>query len=99
MAYPSYMLNVLFGPQVSVSVGKITPFAHILGGISHITVGSTSLTPSSSDTSFGDAIGGGFDYKLIPTIAWRVQADLVQTRFFSNNQNNFRLATGIAFHF
>ena len=93
------MLNVLFGPQVSVSVGKITPFAHVLGGVSHVNIGSTSLTSSNSDTSFGDAIGGGVDYKLIPFVGWRVQADLVQTRFFSNTQNNFRLATGVVFHF
>jgi len=99
-SHPSeHMLNVLFGPQVSVPVGKLTPFAHILGGVSHVNIGSTSLTSSASDTSFGDAFGGGFDYKLVPMIAWRVQADLLQTRFFSNTQNNFRLATGIAFHF
>jgi hypothetical protein len=98
--HPSeHMLNVLFGPQVSVSVGKITPFAHVLGGVSHVNIGSTSLTSSNSDTSFGDAIGGGVDYKLIPFVGWRVQADLVQTRFFSNTQNNFRLATGVIFHF
>jgi opacity protein-like surface antigen len=94
-----HYLNVLFGPQVSVSVGKITPFAHILGGVSHINVGSTAFTSSTSDTSFGDAIGGGVDYKLIPGLGWRLQADLVQTRFFSTKQNDFRLATGVVFHF
>lgn len=99
-AHPSeHMLNVLFGPQVAVSVGKITPFVHVLGGISHVNIASTSLTSSTSDTSFGDAIGGGLDYKLVPLIGWRVQADLLQTRFFSNTQNNFRLATGIVIHF
>jgi len=28
--------NVLFGPRVSVAVGKFTPFAHALFGASHI---------------------------------------------------------------
>lgn len=99
-AHPSeHMLNVLFGPQVSVSVGKITPLVHVLGGVSHVNISSTSLTSSASDISFGDAIGGGLDYKLIPMIGWRLQADLLQTRFFSNTQNNFRLATGIVVHF
>lgn len=94
-----HYLNVLFGPQVSMSVGKIRPFFHLLGGVSHINVGSTAFSSSTSDTSFGDAIGGGVDYKLIPGLAWRVQADLVQTRFFSTSQKDFRLATGVVFHF
>jgi hypothetical protein len=28
-----------------------------------------------------------------------VQGDMLQTRFFSNTQNNFRLSTGIVLHF
>ena len=94
-----HYLNVLFGPQVSVSVGKITPFFHLLGGVSHINIGSTAFTSSASDTSFGDAVGGGVDYKLIPGLGWRVQADLVQTRFFNASQKDFRLSTGVVFHF
>ena len=52
-----------------------------------------------SDTSFASALGGGIDYRLIHGIGWRVQADMLQTRFFSNTQNNFRLSTGIVLHF
>jgi hypothetical protein len=94
-----HYLNVLFGPQVSVPIGKLTPFARVLIGVSHINIGSTSLSSSTSDTSFGDAVGGGVDYKLIPGLAWRVQADLVQTRFFGTSQKDFRLATGVVFRF
>jgi hypothetical protein len=54
---------------------------------------------SSSDTSFAYALGGGIDYHLIPLISWRVQGDLLQTRFFSNTQNNVRISTGIVVHF
>jgi hypothetical protein len=43
--------------------------------------------------------GRGVDYHLIPLISWRVQADWLQTRFFSNTQNNVRISTGIAIHF
>jgi len=30
---------------------------------------------------------------------WRFQADYLQTRFFSQTQNDFRFSTGIVFHF
>ena len=89
--------SFLFGPRVSASVGKLRPFAHILVGASHMSESSSLL--SSSDTSFAYALGGGVDYHLIPLISWRVQADWLQTRFFSNTQNNVRISTGIAFRF
>ena len=86
--------NYLFGPRVSVLVGKFRPFAEGMIGIGHINV--KGLT---SDTSFASALGGGIDYKLIPAIALRLQGDYVQTRFFSSTQNNLQLATGIVIHF
>lgn len=85
----------VFGPRVSVSVGKIRPFAHYLVGAGHISIGSN----SGSDTSFAQAVGGGIDYKLIPFLAWRFQGDYMQTRFFDGKQNNFRLSTGVVLHF
>ena len=90
--------NFLFGPRVSVSVGKVRPFAHALFGAGHIsTTGSFGL--SDSDTSFAYAMGGGLDYHLIPLISWRVQADMLQDRFFGNTQSNVRISTGIVIHF
>jgi hypothetical protein len=89
--------SFLFGPRVSVSVGKVRPFAHALFGASHISE-SASLF-SASNTSFAYVIGGGVDYHLVPLISWRVQADLLQTRFFSTTQNNVRISTGVVIHF
>jgi hypothetical protein len=89
--------NFLFGPRVSVSVGKIRPFAHALLGAAHMSESASLL--SSSSTSFAYALGGGIDYHLIPLVSWRVQADFLQTRFFSNTQNNVRISTGIVIHF
>jgi hypothetical protein len=85
--------NVLFGPRVSTSIGRIRPFAHVLIGVAHMSGG------GDSDTSFGDAIGGGIDYKLIKVIGWRFQGDLLQTRFFGDTQNDFRFSTGVVVHF
>jgi opacity protein-like surface antigen len=85
--------TVVFGPRLSVPVGRITPFAHALVGVSHISGHST------SDTSFGDALGGGLDYQFLDRIGWRFQIDDLQTRFFSRTQNDFRFSTGIVLHF
>ena len=89
--------NYLFGPRVSVSVGKIRPFAHALFGAGHVSVSTTGY--SASDTAFAEALGGGFDYKLVPLISWRFQGDYLQTRFFSNTQNNGRFSTGLVLNF
>jgi opacity protein-like surface antigen len=89
--------SLLLGPRVSVSVGRFTPFAHGLVGVSHVSNSSSAF--SDSDTSFAYAVGGGIDYKLIPALAWRFQGDRLQTRFFSGSQNDFRFSTGIVLRF
>lgn len=92
------LYNVLFGPRLSVSIGKVTPFAHALVGVAHVNESARSVF-SHSATSFAEALGGGIDYKLIPLVAWRVQADFLQSRFFSATQNNFRFSTGLVLRF
>jgi hypothetical protein len=49
----STLHNYLFGPRISVSVGKFTPFAHALFGASHISTTGSGF--SNSDTSFSEA--------------------------------------------
>jgi hypothetical protein len=87
--------NFLFGPRVSIKFGKLRPFAEVMIGAGHVSVGNG----GGSDTSFANALGGGLDYKLIPLLAWRFEGDYVETRFFGNTQNNFRFSTGIVVHF
>jgi len=89
--------NFLFGPRASFSVRKFRPFVHALIGISHIRA--SAAGSSNTNTSFGDALGGGLDYHLIPAIAWRFQFDALQTRFFSSSQSNLRFSTGLVVHF
>ena len=43
-------------------------------------------TDFGSDTSFATAIGGGLDYHLVRPVAWRLEGDYVQTRFFSTTR-------------
>ncbi len=86
--------NFLFGPRVSVPVGKFRPFAEAMFGVGHV-----NANAAGSDTSFATALGGGLDYRLIRLVAWRIQGDYVETRFFGTHQNNVRLSTGIVIHF
>jgi hypothetical protein len=89
--------NVLFGPRVSVPLGRFTPFAHALFGVSHLSESAPGFSDSS--TAFGEAFGGGIDYRLIHGIGWRFQGDDLHTRWFGTTQNNFRFSTGVVFHF
>ncbi|HVN18842.1 MAG TPA: hypothetical protein VMU05_08720 [Dongiaceae bacterium] len=86
--------NYLFGPRVSISVGKFRPFAELLIGASHVDVRN-----ATSDTSFATAVGGGLDYKLFHLLAWRFQGDYVHSNQFNTPQHNLRLSTGIVLRF
>jgi hypothetical protein len=84
-----------FGPQVSLPLGRFKPYAHALfGGALYRELAFF----GGSDTSFADELGGGVDVSVIPWVAWRVQADALQTRF-SSLQNSLRLSTGVVFRF
>ena len=108
----SSLYSVMFGPQASVSLWRFTPFVHALFGVAHINHKADLLATSglsNSDTSFADAFGGGFDFRIASIVSWRFQADLLQTRFFnlpppisyvvSTPQNGFRGSTGVVVRF
>jgi hypothetical protein len=92
------------GPQVSFRLGRFKPYAHALFGGARY-----SRTFGSPERSFANVLGGGVDVSVIPRIAWRVQADALQTRFFlspfsggyntSTVQNSLRVSTGVVFGF
>jgi opacity protein-like surface antigen len=85
--------NVMFGPRVGTTIGKIRPFAEFEIGVGHVS------TTGESDTSLATAVGGGMDYKLFRAVALRAEGDYVHTHFFSAGQNNVRISTGIVFRF
>ena len=99
----THVQNFLFGPRVSVSVGRFRPFGEVLFGGGHISVKQSSPLPDNfimpKDTSFATAVGGGLDYRIIRPIAVRFQGDYIQNRFFGGTQNNVRLSTGVVFRF
>lgn len=89
--------DFLFGPRLSVSVGKARPFIHGLVGVGRINTEIAGF--SDSDTSVAYSIGGGMDYKVIPLFAWRFQGGYVQTKFFGATQKDVRFSTGLVFSF
>lgn len=84
------LYTFLLGPQVSFSIARFTPFAHVLAGGAHVFQAlfdcgcllPNGQAPANSvtDTSFAYAVGGGLDYELIGPIRLRIQADALQTR-------------------
>jgi len=104
-------LSYLFGPQISLPLPRITPFAHFLLGATHInySFGSAcgTLCAPTSANSFSYAAGGGVDFALAKHLALRGQVDLLHSGF-SNSDNqltykyhetNARISTGIVVRF
>ena len=86
--------NYLFGPRVSVSVGKIRPFAEALFGAGHIHVNG-----GPSDTSFATAVGGGIDYKILKYLRGAFREITCTRLCSSSHQSNVRISTGIVVRF
>jgi opacity protein-like surface antigen len=101
----------LFGPQVSVPLDKITPFAHLLIGDTDVSYTADSSLPHfsflSANNSFTYGGGGGLDYRFTRHLAVRCQADWLHNGFNTqDNQLSYRLkrnvagvSTGIVFRF
>jgi hypothetical protein len=43
--------------------------------------------------------GGGADWRWLPRLSVRLEADYVRTSLYSQHQNNFQLVAGLVFHF
>jgi hypothetical protein len=89
------------GPRIYGSVGNTRIFGHVLigaGGLNPtVTLGPTFGVP---DDTYGEAIGGGFDYTLDRHWAWRTQVDYLHMHAdFGNVRNDARVLTGIVLRF
>lgn len=99
---PAFRLNsardtLLFGPRASTSFGKYRPFAEFLLGVGYQSDKGGGI--SNSDITFVTAFGGGLDYTLARSVAFRAQFDIVHSNFFGGSQNDPRISTGLAFRF
>ncbi len=93
--YPSgfNFYTYTFGPELSVHLPIVRPFAHALFGGARISSGG-------STTGFDMMFGGGIDVGH-GILAWRVaQVDWMSTRFsgFTDNRN-IRVCTGLVLRF
>ena len=84
--------TIFVGPEVSLP-DRISPFVHVLFGVSRASVfGQTSST-------FSTAIGGGVDYRFDHLISIRmIQADVI-TGATKGTSSDARISTGIVFRF
>jgi len=101
--------NFLFGPQFSYLAGKIRPFAQFLVGGEHVdlrsslnsinsgTLGISPITESGhvANTGFAMALGGGLDYSIKRTLAWRLQADYLTSQAGNLAPDHVRVSTGL----
>jgi hypothetical protein len=90
----SHLDNFLIGPRLSVSIGKVRPFAQAEVGFAHI-----NTHGFGSDTSISSGVGGGIDYNFFHLLGWRIQGDYLHTNLFNTAQNNVRISTGLVLHF
>jgi len=104
----SYVL--LFGPQLALQFGRITPFGHFLVGESHVSPWKDNGTviqgsAVTSTTALSYAAGGGLDYSLMRRFAVRCQVDWLHTTFSSTDyqvhilHNSARISTGVVLRF
>ncbi len=95
----AHTYSVLFGPRLSVSVGKFTPFVQVFFGVSRYSGDTKLLNFGKTQAGFTNSFGGGMDYKLIRGIGWRLQLDWLRNRSFDTTHTNFRLSTGPVLRF
>ena len=105
---PSRLHTFMFGPQVSEQFKSFAPFGHFLVGAAtvtdkfHFTAIAPFVIPPSpliSANGFAFAFGGGVDTRISDLVAWRVQADYLNTSLFKQKWDNARFATGVVFRF
>lgn len=98
------VITFLGGPKFSappIANGRLTPFAHILAGVSRLSadatirVGNAALDTKFADMGFAVAVGGGLDLSLSDSVGIRlIQADYLATNYGGGGQRNARLSFG-----
>jgi opacity protein-like surface antigen len=103
----------LFGPQVSLPLGRFSPFARFLTGLTHVTpqdFGGQSENFFKSSNAFTIGAGGGADYYFLRHVGLRGQVDWLYAKLtpvgggdpganYIKNRNVARISTGVIFRF
>ena len=87
--------DFLFGLRGGGSIKRLRLFAEAMFGAAKV----HDSTLSRSDTSFTQAIGAGADFRLMPRLSWRFEADNLTTDFSRKTRQNLRVSTGLVINF
>lgn len=92
----TYML----GPQISIPAKRFSPFAHVLLGLGHESIGGGAAIPPDTANAIAWAVGGGLDFKLSHLLSVRaIQVDYLGTRFYGQMDSRPRISAGVVIHF
>jgi hypothetical protein len=90
--------DYLFGLRGGASVGRLRPFGHFMVGA--VRAHGNTSAGTHSDTSFGEDLGLGVDFRLARLFSWRNQIDSLKTgSALEFERRNVRLSSGLAVRF
>jgi opacity protein-like surface antigen len=88
--------TAMFGPKVTVRLGKVTPFVQALFGYARLTGRSFQEVQVLRENDFAYTIGGGIDVNLNSLVAIRpVQVDYLGIKSNGDMTHNFRYSAGV----
>lgn len=100
--------NFLAGPEFKArNSTRLTPFAHVLGGVAHTSASFTTTGPTfnvlakRSDNGFAMAMGGGLDIRASNKVSFRGQIDYNPIFIGTDNRGTrdlVRISLGVLFH-
>ena len=92
-------LFVGVGPRLTIrNHTRYEPWVHVLAGMQLYRFSQTSGLLGNNNALAGP-VGGGVDVHLAPRLAFRTEADIMGSRFFSTNQRSFQAIAGIVVDF
>ncbi len=79
---------------------RFEPWGHFLVGWDHFRFTETNnIIGLGSNSAIGFIAGGGVDFKLFPLVYWRVQGDLLGSRFGNTREFNYSFGSGVVLNF
>lgn len=86
-----------FGVRGGYAAPRFRPFAQLLFGAAVIDQNGPGV--SNLRSSFAETFGAGIDFRINRRLAWRLDADMVQTGSFVSRNSSLRASTGLVAHF
>jgi len=87
------------GPRLALrNKTRYEPWAHVVVGLEHFRFSQTAGVLGSNNALAG-AAGGGLDILLDDHLAFRIEGDVLGSRFFSTNQRHFQAVSGLVLNF